>query len=75
MSDHPDTPARRPHLRKAPGRRDPTWTRRACGYQPCLYVVDEETGEAKPWSYDVEYHAASDEAAVEESGDDLDQGW
>jgi hypothetical protein len=37
--------------------------------------VDEETGEAKPWSYDVEYHAASDLAAAEESGDELDQGW
>jgi hypothetical protein len=58
--------------RKAPG--DAAGPRRGLGYQPCLYFVDED-GKAKPWSYDVEYQAASDEAAVEESGDDLDQGW
>lgn len=70
MSVIPNPPRSTP---KAPA--DASGRRRGLGYQPCLYFVDEETGEAKPWSYDVEYHAASDEAAVEESGDDLDQSW
>lgn len=69
MSVIPNPP---PYTSKTPD--DAFGRRRGLGYQPCLYFVDED-GKAKPWSYDVEYHAASDEAAVEESGDDLDQGW
>ena len=59
-------------IRKTPA---PATGRRGLGSHPCLYVVDEVTGAVTPWSYDVEYQAAADPAAVDESGDDLDQGW
>ena len=60
------TSGRRPHRSTASGRQG------GLGYSPCLYFVDEVTGEVHPWGYSSGADPLEQDATA---GDDLDQGW
>ena len=60
------TSGRRPRGSAASGRQG------GLGYSPCLYFVDEVTGEVHPWGYTPGADPLEQDAAI---GDDLDQGW
>ncbi|MFN8079913.1 MAG: hypothetical protein U0Q19_10125 [Kineosporiaceae bacterium] len=60
-------PAQKPSETAAP--------RTGLGWQPCLFFVDEETGQVTPYGDHSDHATAADAATDPESGYDLEQGW